>query len=182
MGMSEQIKNMSIAQFLIAERSRLVSYVRRLIDDAADRDGEDIVQEVAASLLSRADILMPIEILSAYVYQSLRHRVIDYLRRRRNLAHFDETMEDEGNSHTQQISDVMADAEKELTRSELRRAIFEAVEGLPDEQKAVIIETELNGRSFRDLSRQWQIPIGTLLARKSRALAKVREALREFKP
>jgi len=40
-----------------------------------------------------------------------------------------------------------------------------------------VIATEFDGRSFRELSEAWEIPIGTLLARKSRALRKVKDAL-----
>jgi len=40
----------------------------------------------------------------------------------------------------------------------------------------------MNGRTFRELSDEWGIPLGTLLARKSRAIAKVRDTLKEFKP
>jgi RNA polymerase sigma factor (sigma-70 family) len=183
MGMSAQIDHMSIAKFFTTERSRLVRYVRRLIDDAAERDGEDIVQDVALNLFSRADVLMPIETLSAYVYQSLRNRVIDYLRQRRNIVSLNESIDENGESSLRQdLSETISDAEKEVTQSELRKSIVRAIERLPGDQKAVVIETELNGRSFRDLSLEWGIPIGTLLARKSRALAKIKESLREFKP
>jgi RNA polymerase sigma-70 factor (ECF subfamily) len=75
MGMSGQTGKMSIAEFLTSKRKKLISFVHHLIDDAAERDGEDIVQDVALKLLSRADVLMPIETLSAYVYQFLRNRV-----------------------------------------------------------------------------------------------------------
>lgn len=170
-----------MAEFLTTERDRLISYARRLIDDTAERDGEDIVQEVALSLFSRADFLMPIETLSAYIYQSLRHRVIDHLRRRRDVVSLDEAEEKGGSPLVDQLRDAAADVEKEVARSELRTKIFEAIDRLPDEQKAVVIETELNGRSFRDLSEDWGIPVGTLLARKSRAMVKIREALKEFK-
>ena len=44
-------------------------------------------------------------------------------------------------------------------------------------QKAIVIETEFEGRSFRELADEWNIPIGTLLARKSRALQKIRKEL-----
>lgn len=183
MGMDTEIGKISIVEFLTTERSRLIRFVRHLIDDAAERDGEDIVQDVALNLFSRADVLMPIETLSAYVYQSLRNRVIDYLRRRRDVVSLDESIdEDGGSSLIQEISETMSDGEKEVTRTELRKSIVSAIDQLPGEQKAVVIETELNGRSFRELAKEWGIPIGTLLARKSRALTKIRESLREFKP
>ena len=52
MSMSAQTDKMSIVEFLTTERGRLIRYVRHLIDDAAERDGEDIVQDVA---LNRVD-------------------------------------------------------------------------------------------------------------------------------
>ena len=61
----------------------MIAYVRRLIDDAAERDSEDIVQDVFLNIFDRADITMPIENAAAYVYQALRNKVIDYLRKRR---------------------------------------------------------------------------------------------------
>ena len=173
----------SIAEFLVSERDKLVRYVRRLIDDNAERDGEDIVQDVALSLLARTDVLVPIESLPAYVYQSLRNRVIDYLRSRKHFIPFDESDEEEnGGSIAYMLQEGDLDFEKEITLAELRETIFEAIDGLPDDQKAIVVETEMNGRTFRELSEEWGVPLGTLLARKSRAIAKVRDALKEFKP
>ena len=123
--MSELSAKISIAQFLTSERDRLVGYVRRLIDDTGDRDGEDIVQDVALKLFSRADVLMPIDTLSSYVYQSLRNKVIDYLRRRKNMVFLDEPINDEnGLSLVHEISENIAEIDKEVTRSELRAKIF----------------------------------------------------------
>jgi DNA-directed RNA polymerase specialized sigma24 family protein len=48
------------------------------------------------------------------------------------------------------------------------------IDSLSPEQKAVLIATEFEGRTFCELSEEWQIPIGTLLARKSRALFRIR--------
>ena len=91
---SQQVMT-SVAQFFTEERKRLVAYVRRFIDDAAERDGEDVVQDVALSLLTRDEGLVPIETLSAYVYESLRHRAIDYLRRRKASVSIDAPVDGE---------------------------------------------------------------------------------------
>ena len=172
-----------ITEFFTTERNRLVSYVRRLIDDAAERDGEDIVQDVALNLFSKADVTIPIENLSAYVYQAIRNRVVDYMRRQRNVLSLYETL-DENNelSLAEVISDPALETEVQVGRSEIRRQVYEAIERLSDVQKAVMIETEFQGRSFQELSRLWGVPIGTLLARKSRAVAKVRAALEDLRP
>lgn len=181
--MNTLTSRISISQFMTMERDCLVNYVHRFIEDTGDRDGEDIVQDVALRLLDRPDVLAPIEAISSYVYQSLRNRVIDYLRKRRTMISLDEPVEEEnGQSLALQLADEIHDIDKEVARSELKAKIFEAIDSLPDMEKAIIIETEVNGRSFRELSEEWEIPVGTLLTRKSRAFAKVRGLLKEFKP
>lgn len=175
--------NTRIADFFVTERKRLVRYVRRLIEDAAERDGEDIVQDVALNLFSRADVTVPIENLSGYIYQALRHRVIDYLRRRKLTMSYEDTIGTQGDPALFEfLSASMFDAETRIGRSELRQRLYEAIESLSDDQKAVVIENEFQGRSFQELSREWGIPVGTLLARKSRAMARMRVALEDLKP
>src|SRR5512136_1838177 len=94
--------------FLKKERSRLVRYVRSLIDDAADREGEDIVQDVVLGLFEKADISAPVENLAAYVYQSLRNRVIDAMRRRKpgNASLDAELPGDSGGTLADVVSDI----------------------------------------------------------------------------
>jgi RNA polymerase sigma factor (sigma-70 family) len=75
------------------------------------------------------------------------------------------------------IYDARCDTEREVERRELMDFVFRAVDSLPVEQRAVLIATEFEGWSFRELSEEWEIPIGTLLARKSRALQHIRKKL-----
>ena len=155
-----------INEFFRAEYSRLVRFVRHLIDDAADRDAEDIVQDVMLGLFDKADVTAPIENLSAYIFSSLRNRVTDMFRRKRDVA-----------SLATLVHESVEDATDVLEKKELREFMVKAIENLSDEQRAVVIATEFEDRSFRDLSEEWEIPIGTLLARKSRALKKIKREL-----
>ena len=170
-----------LTDFWSTEQNRLVNYVKRLIEDAADRDGEDIVQDVILSVLSRDNEMDPIEDLSSYIYRSIRNRVIDYMRKKKDMVQFDTT--DDEDSHlslSNILHDPKYDALDEVMRGEVRERIFGAIGDLNDEEKAVLIETEFNGAKFRELSQLWEIPIGTLLTRKSRALAKIRESLADL--
>lgn len=155
-----------INEFFRTEYSRLVRFVRRLIDDAADRDAEDIVQDVMLGLFDKADVTAPIENLSAYIYSALRNRVTDMFRRKRDVA-----------SLAALVHESAEDAAHVLEKKELRESVVKAIENLSDDQKAVIIATEFEDRSFGELSEEWEIPIGTLLARKSRALKKIKREL-----
>jgi RNA polymerase sigma factor (sigma-70 family) len=181
--MEETVGQKSIADFFALERNRLVGYVRRLIDDAAERDGEDIVQDVALNLFSRADVTVPIEHLSAYVYQAIRNRVVDSLRRRKDTVSLDAPVHgDDDLSLANILADTVLDTESQVARSEIRRRVYLAIDELSDDQKAIIIETEFQGRTFQDLSLEWDIPIGTLLSRKSRAMARIKSSLQDLKP
>ena len=165
--------------FFRVERRRLIGYVRRWIEDTAERDGEDIVQDVAFNVFNKADVTEPIENLTAYVYQALRNRTIDLIRKKRSHVM---SLDTEVNNETKvSLSDLILDSryrpDKELEKKELRRRIFQTIDSLNDQDRAIISETEISGRSFRELSEQWKVPIGTLLARKSRALQTIRENL-----
>jgi RNA polymerase sigma factor (sigma-70 family) len=163
---SAETQKRRIAGFIATEWSRLVGYVRAWITDAADRDAEDVVQDVLESMFEKADISEPIADLSAYLYRSLRNRVIDLYRKPRREAELSE-----------EVADPRFDIAAALDREEANEAMFDAIEDLPEAQREVLVATELEGRSFKELADEWNIPIGTLLARKHRAIRALRETL-----
>ena len=152
-----------LAEFLRQERQALVAYVRRRIDDAADHEAEDIVQDVALHLFDRADPSIPIQNLAAYIYRALRNRIVDFYRRKKETVALQEARLASGR-----------DPSSEVEKGEMIGDVFEAMEGLSVEERAVILATEMEGRTFKELAEEWGVPIGTLLARKSRALEKIR--------
>jgi len=170
----------SLSDFFRSNYQRLVGYVSRRLRDSASRSSEDIVQDVMLSILDKPDILAPIADLSAYVFNALRNRVIDHYRRSR-----DETVSlDSGDDEEMCLFDMIPDRryqpEDSYHRESLRRTVFRVIEELPEAQMRIIVETEFNQRSFRELSEEWGIPLGTLLARKHRGLRSVRKRLEEI--
>jgi RNA polymerase sigma factor (sigma-70 family) len=168
----------AVAGFFSRESGRLVNFVRSLIDDATDRDAEDIVQDVAFHILEKGDILEPIEHMAGYVFQALRNRVIDLFRSRRDQISLDEPL---GDGSDLCLADCIADGRSDLRSLLEDRDLFEraiaCIRELPERDRAVIIATEIEGFSFAELSERWGVPVGTLLSQKSRALRKIREAL-----
>ena len=67
-------------------------------------------------------------------------------------------------------------------QTELRARLFEAIESLKPDQRAVVVANMLMGRTFEELSSEWQTPIGTLMARKHRAIRALREKLSDLDP
>ena len=72
------------------------------------------------------------------------------------------------------IADERADIDKLMNDKYIQRRLMDSIEALPKDQKAVLIATEFDDKSFTELSAKWDVPIGTLLARKSRAIARLR--------
>ena len=96
--MGKEKQKETLADFFRLERRRLVGYVKRWIEDTAERDGEDIVQDVVFNIFNKADVTEPIENLTAYVYQALRNRTIDLIRKKRsNVMSLDTEVNNETN-------------------------------------------------------------------------------------
>ena len=155
-----------ISEFFQREYRKLVNYVRRRIDDAADRDAEDVVMDVILNIFDKADISVPIDNLSAYVYQALRNRITDLFRSRRDHTSLKEI-----------VRESKEDVAGLLEQKQVHEDLYRALDILSDDQRAVVIATEFEGRPFKELAEDWKVPIGTLLARKSRALHKIKQIL-----
>ncbi len=158
-----------VADFFQTEYKKLVRYVRSRIDDAADRDAEDIVQEVMLNIFDKADISIPIENLTAYIYQALRNRITDLFRKRREVYSLEKVVQDSGH-----------DPGKIFENKELQDMVFQAIDSLNADERDVLMATEFDDRSFMELSKEMGLPLGTLLARKSRALKKIRKKLTDI--
>lgn len=178
--MSAEQERVRVTRFFKEEAKKLLRYVRRRLADMAAEDAEDIVQDVMLGIFDRADITAPIENLSAYIYRSLYNRVVDRYRRRREAktrsldAYADHDAE---YTLADILADVRFDVHEEYEKRLMWNGICDAIERLPPSYREVFVETEFEGRTFKEISGQTGIPIGTLLSRKHRALERIRAAL-----
>jgi RNA polymerase sigma factor (sigma-70 family) len=177
---AERDPRQRVADFIAREWDRLVAGVRSWIDDEADRDAEDIVQDVLEGLFERPDVTAPIRDLSAFVWRALRNRVVDRFRRRRAVASLDAPNGGTGGTREGAIADARTDVDRIAAQRTLRQRVDAAIDGLGDDERDVFLATELEGRKFRELAVEWDTPIGTLLARKHRAVVRLRAALADI--
>ena len=157
----------------------LVGFVRSLIDDCSQQDGEDIVQDVMVNLFDSADVTRPIQNLTGYLYSALRNRIIDIMRTRKKTLSLDAGLDED--DETVSLKDLMRDPGKDalghLEEKDRRKALFSAISALTEDERAIVVATEFDDRSFKELAEEWEVPIGTLLSRKSRALKHIKELL-----
>ena len=175
---SEQQK--SVSGFFAREYDNLVSYVRKNWKAANEAEAEDIVQDVALSLFTKVDFNTPIENLFAYVYRSLRNKIVDLTRKRREERLDDyEDAESGENIILRRMIDDIADPEEKVEQEKMLKLMIDTIEELRPDQQDIIIATELEGYTFEELSNEMEVPIGTLLSRKHRAIAKLQKLMND---
>ena len=145
------------------------------------QESRDLLQDLYESVLNNLDTFAAVEDQSAWLFRVAHNKVIDWYRKReRNqmLSLDKETLEEK--SLLELLVSPELDLEDRLIRDGLLQTLDFAIEALPDKQRSVVVAQALEGQTFRELSEEWDIPMGTLLSRKREALRLLAEALDEF--
>ena len=172
------MKDGYVRSFIADERQKLIRYVRSLLRETAEMDAEDVVHDVLVSILERTDRPAP-DYLAAYIYRSLKNRVIDQMRTRKPALSLD-SESDGGGKLVELLQDRNPNALEILQTQEGKEELFEALEGLSEMEREVVIAHEFEGVPFKELSEIWNVPQNTLLSHKSRAMKKLQKAFSRF--
>ncbi|MBN2737081.1 MAG: sigma-70 family RNA polymerase sigma factor [Spirochaetales bacterium] len=167
-----------IEQTFREERSRILSFIRKKVADP--EQAEDILQDVFYKAVEQVDVTQPVANLAAWLFQVARNRIIDWYRKKR-LPQVSLYTEDEGVTIESMIGDSGIDLEKDFVRKAVMEALEDALDELPEAQAEVFVAQSVEGRSFRELSEEWNVSINTLLARKAYAVKQLRKRLMEIK-
>ena len=167
-----------IAAVMAAESGRLRSFIRRRVPNEADV--EELLQEVFFELVEAHRLLKPIDYVTAWLYRVARNRITDLFRKKRPETFSDRAAaDDEGELHA--FEDLLPSPDLGPEAAYLRRRLLDelesAIAALPEDQRAVFVAHEFEGRSFRDMAAESGVPINTLLARKRYAIEKLRKRL-----
>jgi RNA polymerase sigma factor (sigma-70 family) len=156
------------------EKGRFMAFAQRQLRGLSSLDPEDVVAEVFHTLLDRGDLVGETENLVAYIYRAMTNRVLD-VRRQENRA------SRQGEVDVDLLADPGPDQHSALQNAQLRQRLARALDTLSPRERAIWLATEVEGQSFRDLAVLWGEPLGTLLSRKSRAAAKLRQQLADLR-
>lgn len=153
-------------------REKLRAMIGRKIRNQVET--EDILQDVFEEYAEASDLGEVIETLGAWLVRVAQNKIIDRFRRRK-------TEQDYliANPVVDEIDEGL-DPEDEVMRTFLREEITEALSMLPENQRSVFIQHELEGKSFENIAQETGVNINTLLARKRYAIQFLREHLKEI--
>jgi len=167
-------KDSEISAVVVRERSRLGNFIRKRVGNAAE--AEDILQDVFYEFVEEYRLPESIEQASAWLFKVARNRIIDRFRKKKEVA-LSVTGDEEEYWLDLELPSADAGPEAEYARAVLLDALREAVGELPDAQRVVFVEHELEGRSFKEMSAQSGVALSTLLSRKHAAVLHLRQRL-----
>lgn len=172
-------RNASIQETVGKERKRLFDFIRRRVRNEAD--AEDILQDVLYQLVASYSVTEPIEKLTSWLFTVARNRIIDWYRKRRPESL---PANDENPALPLNLEEILFDPHENpdqvYARSLVWTELAEALDDLPEEQRAVFVMHELEGKSFKEIAEITGEPLSTLLSRKRYAVLSLREALQEL--
>lgn len=142
-------------------------------------DAEDILQDVWYQYSNLAN---PEEILSVsgWLYRVAKNRIIDRSRKQKNLLLDDLVYEaEEGELSLKDVllSNDTDDVEIFMFKEEFWNALQTALEELPENQRRVFIQNELEDKTLREIAEEEGVPIKTIVSRKGYAVKYLRKQL-----
>ena len=169
-----------LTELVLSERTNFQRYVRRKVSDISEMDAEDIVGDVVFNLFNKVDIENQVESILAYAYRAVSNRIVDFLRQRKTSVAFERIDGQTGLALSEIIPDSTPGIERQMQNEEINRRLHAALLELDAKHREVWIATEIEDRSFKELSVEWNEPVGTLLSRKSRATTLLKKKLKNL--
>lgn len=167
---------LAVEQTFRKERKRLLAFIRKRVPEPDD--AEDILQDVFYQLLER---LEPIEQVTAWLFRVARNKIIDRYRKRKPESLEGLAFPAHDDDGTLQALDWLFEPnnnpENQYARTVIWEELTEALGELPIEQRNAFVMHELEGKSFKEMSRLTGASVNTLLSRKRYAVLHLRERL-----
>ena len=120
---------------------------------------------------------------STWLFRIVTNVYLDRRKRTRNKQHLslEEYIELEENSVARQIEDPSPTPDMRAEASERHNVLQQAINGLPDYQRAMIVLYHTEGLSYEEIAEVLALPIGTVKSRLNRARLTLREKLNSLK-
>ena len=177
--MDSEIKPEGPQEVFQRERGSLLAFIRRRIPN--EEEAEDILQDVFYQMLETLQRMVPIRQVRSWLFQVSRNKIADQYRRREARPTEERIAQDEDAWLLPGLlADLGSGPEETLFREGVWEAVQEALAELPDHQRWVFEQHELEGRSFKELAADTGESVNTLLSRKRYAVLYLREVLQAW--
>jgi RNA polymerase sigma factor (sigma-70 family) len=178
-------QNEQITETVRKERRRLFSFIKNRVPEP--EDAEDVMQDVFYELTEMYRLMKPVEKISAWLFTTARNKITDLFRKKKAVPFSNETFatgvredETEAEEFYDLFPDMSDSPEMLLMREVVREEMNKALKQMPENHRSVFVQTEMEEKSFKEISLATGVPVNTLISRKRYAVLFLRERLQEI--
>lgn len=170
----------NITQSIKEYSRRLMAFVKQRV--AGEEDAEDILQEVFYQFAAATE---PIEQAGKWLFTVARNKITDSYRKHR-LPLADDLFQaggedDEVFDWREFLLAGDSNSETDFLRSLFWEELNEALDELPEEQRSVFIQNEIEDIPFREIAAAKNVSVATLISRKRYAVLHLRKRLKDLR-
>jgi len=173
--------NSAFEMLLSRHKSSLYSFILSMVRD--EDTAADIFQETFIKVFKNLDRYSEEGKFRGWLYRTASNLAMDHFRRTSHLVSFDNAPRDneddgfDGGMQGSTPAPISEEPAEIFGRADVKAAVDAALATLPPEQREVVLLREYADMSFKEIAQVTDAPIGTVLARMSRAVAKLKTAL-----
>ena len=161
---------------------RLLNFIKRRIPD--EDEAEDILQDVYYQLVQAMQLTKPIEQVSSWMFTVARNKITDLFRKKKEVRIEGQVMSQVDSDEMLSLHELLPSLEDSPDATFMRGILVEeleaAMEELPENQRWVFFQHEIEGRSFKELAQETGLTVNTLISRKRYAVLHLRERLSDI--
>jgi|SRR5690606_6649787 len=177
--MSQQEKQSIITETVSSYGEKLMSFIQPKVK--SNEDAEDILQEVWYQF-SNITNLSQIVNVGSWLYTATRNKITDNYRKKKtaNLEDFPYDDDYEVDSIRELLLiDNEKNPELKMFQEEIWDALFSALHELPEKQRLVYVENELEDKTLQQIANEQNENIKTIISRKQYAVKHLRNQLKQ---
>jgi len=159
-------------------RNALSRHVQRMVRQQGEVD--DLVQECFIKAFSALKSYSTDYAFSTWLYKIATNHTIDFLRKKKlNTMSIDRPIQTKDGEVEYELPDVSYRPDRHIVEDERRELIQEAISHLPEKYNRVIVMRHQQEKSYEEIARELDLPLGTVKAHIFRARALLYKYLRD---
>jgi len=168
----EKAKNGDMSAFeqiITANQSIIYNTALKICSDP--HDAYDITQETLLKIYKNIQYFEGKSKFSTWIYRIVTNTALDYIKKHRktNVFSLNEAMDEGGNAYIENIKDTSPSPQEILEAEETKKLLYEALEKLSPNHKAVLVLRDINGLSYEEIAQVLLCSEGTVKSRINRA-------------
>ncbi len=168
-------------EFVEAHQNRVIGFIAKMLGD--ETDAEDIAQHVFLRVWRNAPRWQPTAKVSTWLFKITRNLVYNEFRRRGRhpVQSLDRKYREDENDRPVQLVDVgVKTPDTVLLDAEMQAAIHQAIEELPEAQRAAIVLRRYDETPYEEIGEILNVSVPAVKSLIFRARSELREKLRRY--